>query len=84
MAEKIDVLALAREAGFEVYCDKNQNRHAWVEGVRCTHDLVQFASLVLERAALECEKVPDWKETRGYELAESIRALKPAQEKDNT
>lgn len=77
MTEKIDVLALAREAGFEVYCDKKQNRHAWVEGVRCTPDLVKFAALVLERAAVECEKQM-FAEDDVY--AERIRALKPNQE----
>lgn len=91
MTVKIDVLALAREAGFEVYCDKNQNRHAWVEGVRCTHDLVQFAALVLERAAGEVEKTKiafDGKNLQtGFVLQQAefaIRALKPAQGNDKT
>lgn len=89
MTVKIDVLALAREAGFEVYCDKNKNRHAWVEGVRCTHDLVQFATLVLERAALECDKQME-REAYGHAkhavccAGDAIRAIKPVLEKGNT
>lgn len=84
MTEKIDVLALAREAGFEVYCDTKQNLHVWVEGVRCTHNMQKFAALVLERAALECDKQME-REAYGHAkhavccAGDAIRALKPNQ-----
>ena len=39
-------------------------------------DLCELANAILERAAVECEKTPDWVETRGYEQASKIRSLK--------
>lgn len=84
MNEKIDVMELAKKAGFYFHDAGyapilHTQPHEYSE--KCFE---RFATLVLERAALECEKVPDWKETRGYELAESILALKPVQREGKT
>lgn len=67
---KDDLMQMAREAGGAPL----------VEGTNTLLfspiDVERFANAILERAAVECESTPDWVETRGYEQASKIRALK--------
>jgi hypothetical protein len=79
MTQPIDALQMAREAEFEVYPDRNQQMHVWVEGVRITPDIHALISMVLERAATECEQSEAY---RGSMFAQRIRAMKPVADKD--
>ncbi len=71
---KVDVYVLAEKAGVSIFGDAHVDCHG--------QDLALFASLVLEEAAKECEKVRDACEghqgwIRSDDCARSIRAMKP-------
>lgn len=96
MTNQIDVLAIAREAGFRLACDWYASSDYLCD--EC--DILKFASAILERAAVECERSRDFcsdtaqsheedspsrdrmtaRAREAMYCAQDIRALKPQQE----
>lgn len=87
MTEPIDALHMAREAGFQF------NKYGLLQGdedgeIDADAMFALFASLVLERAAVECDKQME-REAYGHAkhavccAGDAIRAIKPVLEKDN-